>query len=141
MGTFKFVYTYALSTASARVADAVKTMNQLIALNDIENVTYTYLDSLADKIKMSKPSIQRHIATLRDEGIIIPHEDNHLHAKSITRWRIVPWLAWKGTAKQLDKYLSSLPTNHKFWEYADPEFFEALKDEIRKERLNTDIEL
>jgi len=132
MGIFGFHYNHALSLASTKVTDAVKTLNQLIAIVDFENVIYISAGSIASKVGVTKSAIHQHVAKLREEGIIIPHEDVEADARIIMKWRLCPFLAWKGTLPALEKYIVSLPVNHCFFKFADPDFYAALKEEVAK---------
>jgi len=141
MGTFSFIYHHAIQEAVLRTKDSFKTLGYLMGSITLENIIYTDIPTLAIKLNISKVSIQRHLHILRDEGLLIPHEDERLNARSISRYRICPFLGWKGTAKALEKYLSTLPISHPFWEYADPEFVSTLKEEIQKEKYQQNISL
>jgi DNA-binding transcriptional ArsR family regulator len=133
MGIFSFVYHHALEEAGTRCKDATKTLIQLMALPDFENVIYVDTASIAAKVGVTRTAVQQHIAKLREEGLIIPHEDAAPSARVIMKWRLCPFLGWKGTAKALEKYLTTLTTNHSFFQYVDPEFRAALIAEARRE--------
>lgn len=139
MGTFTFVYNYALSKAGINVKDAVKTLIQLMSNIDKENIVYVDTKVLSDKICMTRNAVHLHLNILRDNGLIIPHEETRKDAKAICRWRICPFLGWHGTKPALENYITSLPINHPFFKYSDPEFFTALKEEIAKSTVD-DIE-
>ena len=133
MGIFSFVYHHALEKAGIQCKDATKTLVQLMALPDFENVIYVDTAAIAAKTGLTRTAIQQHIAKIRDEGIIVPHEDVAPGSRAILKWRLCPLLGWKGTSKALDAYLSTLTTDHSFFKYVDPEFKSALITEIQQE--------
>lgn len=135
MGTFSFVYHHALMQAGIKAKNATKTLIQLMSLPDFENVIYVNITSLSEKTGLTKSAVYRHLNSLREEGIIIPHEDIGINPRVILKWRLCPFLGWKGTAKSLEVYLTTLTSNHVFFNYADPEFYAALKEEINLERI------
>jgi len=139
MGTFSFVYHYALEEAGTKVKDATKTLIQLMAMPDFENVIYVDTAAIAVKVGVTRTAVQQHLNKLREEGIIIPHEDVSPDARIILKWRLCPFLGWKGTAKSLELYLSTLTLNHCFFKYVDPEFRIALKEEITREKLEAKL--
>lgn len=133
MGTFSYVYHYALEKAGVKVKDATKTLMQLMALPDFENVIYVDVSTIAAKIGITKSAVYQHMAALREAGLITPHEDVRPDSRIVMKWRLCPFLGWKGTGVSLEKYISTLGTNHVFFNYVDPEFKSALEDEIKQE--------
>lgn len=134
MGVFSMHYHYAISLAGATVKDASKTLIQLMSLPEYENVIHINVGEVAKKVGITTSALYRHINTIREAGLIIPHESCS-ELRTISSWRLCPFLGWKGTAVALNKYLSTLPVNHSFFKYADPEWLDCLKAEIENEKL------
>lgn len=139
MGIFSFTYHYAMEKYAVDNKDGARTLVFIMSLPNHENIVFLDTGLISEKLSLTRAAVQQHIASLRKCGIIIPHEDVRPNAKPVLKWRLCPFLGWKGTAVSLEKYLNSLPINHPFFNYADPEWIEAIKEEIENEKLECEL--
>lgn len=114
------VYDYALLRAYELGAEAMLTIGPLIAMVKTENQVIFQSAALAKQLRMSKATIDRHIARARKIGLIEPDPLEANITRGIRIWRLCPFLAWKGSAESQRTYIKQLPPDHIFFSFQQP---------------------
>lgn len=129
MGTFKAVYDYAQRKARLELKEAMNTYVWLETLPENENLIIINASNLARTLGLSKATIHNHLNRILEAGLMEPDEREAFKIIGISAYRLCPFCSWRGTGDAMGKYISKLPSNHRFFKYMDPEFMTQLVKE------------
>jgi hypothetical protein len=115
------IYNYALRKAFADLAEAMQTIGPLITMVKSENQVIFRPAALAEELGVSKATVERHVNKARQLGLIEPDSIEHGITQGFRVWRLCPFLAWQGTGDSLRTYLQTLPADHPWVDYKEPE--------------------
>ena len=120
-GVFHMSRSYALHTARKLSGGALPTLVELIALVRDENQVFIRPAELAHEMEMHRATIDRHLAKIKELGILVPDPREAATKRGITLWRLCPFLVWRGKQVEYHTYLKTIPVNHPWWQYQEPE--------------------
>lgn len=136
MGNFTAVYHYAQRKARKTLNEAMSTFVWLETLVEDGNKIIFHPNKLAEELELTRSTVYNHLAKIQEAGLIVPDSREEFKTRGVVVWRICPFCAWFGTAVALVKYITSLPQDHVFLQYMDPNFIKAIKEMMDKDSFD-----
>ena len=122
LGQFNMIHSYAQEKVAVEAPHATTTLLRLLARVELENQLYFSATQFSRLLNIPRSTLESHFNQLRELGVIVPDPKQEDRARGIVLWRVCPFLVWVGTGDNMRKYLKTLPPDHSFFNYLDPEF-------------------
>lgn len=119
LGDYALMFLSATDKATREAYEATPTLDILKSRVEHGNLVRIRSSQIAQILGVSEQTVERHLKKLRNLGLIVPDSVDANRVRSISNWRICPYIAWKGKIEVLAAYLKTLPKDHKWHEYAD----------------------